>query len=318
MNLRSSNSIPHADVGMPGRVESVVRWFSGRQFGLASLSLIAALLLLVGALLAIPESAGKAGSFAADFRKWCFGTDSAGETNTVRVVLFFLDPLVLGVIISVLWKKQMKEARMKEILFYSIFSLALVIGLSAYFAWGSEKEIAFPAEQLRMSQAAPEFSLVDQSGTQVSLASCKGRIVLMTAFFTTCHNTCPLIMNQIKRSLARLPASQSQALTVLAVSMDPERDTVDKLNSYARTTDLKTPQYHLLTGESRQIHSLLEKLSIGRVKNPQTGNIEHANIILLVDRFGKIAYRFTLGETQEKWMGQAIELLLKEETTMNP
>ncbi len=41
--------------------------------------------------------------------------------------------------------------------------------------------------------------------------------------------------------------------------------------------------------------------------------IDHANLFLLVDRAGRIAYRLTLGERQQRWLTSALEFLLREE-----
>jgi cytochrome oxidase Cu insertion factor (SCO1/SenC/PrrC family) len=54
-------------------------------------------------------------------------------------------------------------------------------------------------------------------------------------------------------------------------------------------------------------------LQIARERNPQTGMIDHANLFIVLDRKGTIAYRFTLGEHQEHWLARALQLLTREQ-----
>jgi protein SCO1 len=53
-------------------------------------------------------------------------------------------------------------------------------------------------------------------------------------------------------------------------------------------------------------------MGIERVRNAETGLIDHANLFLVIDRQGRVAYRFTLGDRQEQWLVSALRLLLAE------
>jgi protein SCO1/2 len=48
------------------------------------------------------------------------------------------------------------------------------------------------------------------------------------------------------------------------------------------------------------------------LRDTDTGLIDHANLFILIDREGRVAYRFTLGERQQDWLGNALRLLLGE------
>jgi len=70
--------------------------------------------------------------------------------------------------------------------------------------------------------------------------------------------------------------------------------------------------YHFLTGNKDLVNQYLDQLDFARKYNPKTGEYTHANIILIVDKNNKLAYRFTINEEQKKLAIQAIQLLLKE------
>ena len=97
------------------------------------------------------------------------------------------------------------------------------------------------------------------------------------------------------------------------------------LHRYAMAID--TPDWSLLPtteedvgrrrslGPSAPLERLLDRVQIARERDPETGVISHANLFLLIDRDGRIAYRFGLGERQQRWLTSALRILLREETT---
>lgn len=73
---------------------------------------------------------------------------------------------------------------------------------------------------------APEFSLPDHSGQQVSLASLRGRVVLVNFWATWC-GTCEVEMPSMER-LAREMRARNKPFSLLAVSVDESWDPVRK------------------------------------------------------------------------------------------
>jgi cytochrome oxidase Cu insertion factor (SCO1/SenC/PrrC family) len=75
--------------------------------------------------------------------------------------------------------------------------------------------------------------LTDTKGRIFSLASLKGKYVVLTDFFTSCDDICPLIsinMRDIGDAIKK--AGLSKSATVLELTIDPQRDTVARLKAY--------------------------------------------------------------------------------------
>jgi protein SCO1 len=173
-------------------------------------------------------------------------------------------------------------------------------------------ELPFPAERLRTATLAPSFDLVDHEGQPASLEQHRGQIVVLTGVYASCSFTCPMIMAQAKRALVALtPEEQAQAV-VLAITMDPERDDVEALAKLAEAQGIAAPQFRLLTGNPERVNGLLDTLGVARKRDPETGVIDHVNLFVLVDRHGRAAYRFSLGERQEQWLISGMKHLLRE------
>jgi cytochrome oxidase Cu insertion factor (SCO1/SenC/PrrC family) len=63
-----------------------------------------------------------------------------------------------------------------------------------------------------------------------------------------------------------------------------------------------------------EVNDVLDRLEISRSANPMSGEIDHANLFLLIDKGGKLAYRLTLGAQQEQWLVEALRVLVAEHT----
>lgn len=119
-------------------------------------------------------------------------------------------------------------------------------------------------------------------------------------------------MAQAKRVVARLTPEENSDVHFLAVTLDPERDDVEALQTFAKYQKVAAPQFNMLTGSNAEINDVLDRMGIERRYNPETHQIDHTNIYLLVDRTGKVAYRFSLGKLQEDWLVEAVKLLCSE------
>jgi protein SCO1 len=123
-----------------------------------------------------------------------------------------------------------------------------------------------------------DFTLRDQDGRQVSLASLRGQVVVLSFLYSTCQDTCPLQAQQIKGALDRL----GHDVPVLAVSVDPANDS--RLN--ARRFLLKqgmTGRMRFLLGDRATLEPIWKAYGI----QPQGQGYEHTAAIQLIGRDGR-------------------------------
>jgi len=196
--------------------------------------------------------------------------------------------------------------------------LALMILASAYIVSKDLRtrdkieNLEFPAESIRTAELPPVIELTNHLGEPFSLQDTQGDVVMITALYATCPHTCPVIIQQAKRVAEQLTEAQRQDLRILGITMDPENDSPEALAELAEMHGLEAPLFEFLTGDPDQVNALLDQFNILRERDPETGVINHVNIYFLLDRQGKIAYRLTLGDQQERWLHSALTLLLEE------
>jgi protein SCO1/2 len=291
------------------------------RFPALALSLLGGFSLAMFVLLLLPTGGDGMGQFAEDFKVWCFGYDPAtGSVQWHTIGTAVVEPLMLAALIVGVWWAPLRDGvrgQRRSLLRWSGGGLltALIISGSLLFSVEparADGDLPFPAEELRMAQTPPAFRLIDQDGRPATLDDARGKVVLVTAVYATCGSTCPMLMAQARRAVASLTPAQRADLRVMAITLDPAHDTREQLAAMARAQRLEAPQWRLLTGEPAEVERVLDRFDVSRRRNPETGVIEHANLFLLLDRRGRIAYRLGLGESQERWLAVALALLLDE------
>ncbi len=80
---------------------------------------------------------------------------------------------------------------------------------------------------------APAFALTSHEGEAISLASLRGRPVLLFFGFTRCPDVCPLTLARLQRVLEEAGVGEDD-ITVALITVDPEHDSPEVLGGYVR------------------------------------------------------------------------------------
>ncbi|MGH7935121.1 MAG: SCO family protein [Candidatus Binataceae bacterium] len=157
---------------------------------------------------------------------------------------------------------------------------------------GCEKntvEISTPPEQAESgsfaasntAQCLPDVSLVDQHGTAVSLASLKGKPVLIDFIYTTCPTLCPLLTAKLAAVAKLLGPRLGSEVTFVSITIDPEHDHPRQLLDYAKSHEANDEGWLFLTGTPAQVEGVLKLFKIKRRINPN-GSIDHVALGFLL------------------------------------
>ncbi len=127
----------------------------------------------------------------------------------------------------------------------------------------------------------PPFELVDQAGKPFNLASVAGKDVVIGAFHTTCHETCPLYTALFLQLAKQAPSS----VALVEVTTDPRTDTPAVLTSYATEVGAN---WTFATGTAQQVADFWKPFGV----QIATGDT-HTSTLVLVDSHGyvRIVYR---------------------------
>ncbi len=125
--------------------------------------------------------------------------------------------------------------RWLRIVFAVSLGIILAAGVLLWTTKGTDKAVTVPPTPLPSLGPAPGFELTNQDGQRVSLSDFKGRVVLMTFFYSTCPiNFCPLLNANLRQARDLLDKPSREKVVLLSITFDPEIDTPEVLRKYAK------------------------------------------------------------------------------------
>lgn len=141
--------------------------------------------------------------------------------------------------------------------------------------------------------------LVDQHGERASPAGFPGGPAILAFAFGHCTTVCPAVVHDVRS--ARTSTGRTR-IPLVVITLDPWRDTPEHLPMIASAWELG-PQDRVLSGSIESVERVLDALDVQRWRDSRTGNIEHANVIMITDGRGRVVHRL------DGWWGRVDELL---------
>lgn len=127
---------------------------------------------------------------------------------------------------------------------------------------------------------AKNFTLTDQNGHRVTLASYRGHVVLLTFIHSLCQDDCPFMVEQIKGALNDLPAN-GQGIPTIGVSVAPKEDTVANRRKFLALHRM-SDRIAFVNGPPATVRQVWHDFAIA----PGTGPQGHSAFVLLIDKKG--------------------------------
>ena len=102
----------------------------------------------------------------------------------------------------------------------------------------------------------PYWSFVDQLGDTITKEEVKGKVCLVDFFFSHCPTICPMMTLNMKKIQDRVERECLDNVEFISYTVDPQRDSVERLFEYANSYDVNFDNWHLMTGDQQSIYEL--------------------------------------------------------------
>ena len=138
---------------------------------------------------------------------------------------------------------------------------------------------------------APDFLLTNQDSILISNDDMIGKVYVLEFFFTRCPDIC-IEMNQNMKLLDEEFGDYND-FGIISITIDPNNDTPSILKKYSESLDVKSQNWHFLTGEKEYIYDLAN-IGFNIFANQNSnfiGGFEHQGYFALVDKDGYIRSR---------------------------
>jgi len=172
------------------------------------------------------------------------------------------------------------------------------LGLAAAIALLPQvRERIFPSVEQQISGKAlvgGAFTLTDNTGKRVTDQDYRGRYTLVFFGYTSCPDICPAGLQLMAGALDKLGA-KAERITPIFISVDPQRDTPEKLAAYVKNFD---PRLVGLTGTPDEIAAVAKAYKVYYAKvpskeRPDDYTMDHTSIIYVMDPKGEFVTHFT-------------------------
>jgi len=164
---------------------------------------------------------------------------------------------------------------------------------------------------LAVGASVPDFTLTDQTGAPVSLSQLRGHVVVVNFIYTSCALTqfCFRVTNHFASIARRFEDRLGKDLTLLTVTFDPARDTVDVLRDYAKQWHAAPGTWRFLTGDVNDVRRVCDLFGVSYFADE--GLMNHSLRAAVIDRTGTLAARIEGNEYSAAQLGDLVAEVLR-------
>ena len=186
--------------------------------------------------------------------------------------------------------------------------ITIVVGLSAFYV-----QMRKGRPRLSSMPIGGDFSIPATNGT-FNLKDYRGKVVLLYFGFTFCPDICPTTLATLGALLKDLPQKHKKQVESLFISVDPQRDDLNKLREYV---EFFYPKMIGATDTSEKVQKLAKKYGVTYQKYyPTEGDayytVDHSTQAFIINQDGEVAELILHGESVEK-ITKKLNKYLKEE-----
>ncbi len=172
-----------------------------------------------------------------------------------------------------------------------VLPLGLILLLSMALAWLVLLWHPEPSQSIKIRQAPQggDFTLNSASGP-VSLESMRGKVVVIYFGYTMCPDVCPTSLGLLSAALNGLSQDELEQVRGLFISVDPDRDGLDRLQTYAAFFH---PNIQGVTGTNEQVAVVAGQYGAAyrksKLDSAMDYAVDHSADLYVVDRNGKLS-----------------------------
>lgn len=171
-------------------------------------------------------------------------------------------------------------------------AVLLGLGLTGRLPFGSP---SFNGILMQSPDPVPDFELAAANGQRVKLSDFRDKLVLLYFGYTFCPDVCPTTLNEVKKAYQQL-GDAAEDVSVIMVTVDPERDTPQVLAEYLSYFD---PSFIGLSGTTEEIVAAGTPLGLYFAKDEgsaATGYlVSHTSSLFLIDQDGYLRLVYSYG-----------------------
>lgn len=180
------------------------------------------------------------------------------------------------------------------------FGLLALIGVVMGITYAMPKTEKFRGTLYEPAQAAPDFSLSRSDGSEYRLNQQRGKVVLLFFGYTSCPDVCPTTLAELRKIDSEV-ANGTNQVQVVFVTVDPERDTPEKIQKYV---SIFNPDFIGLSGSESELSPIWKAYGVYREIDKSTTTatgylVTHTARLYVIDKDGNLRLSYSYGSATE-------------------
>ena len=181
----------------------------------------------------------------------------------------------------------------------------LMGGIAAWFVFQKAPLELKTTQLFPTPRSVIAFSMTDHKGKTFTQENLKGKWSILFAGYTSCPDICPTTMGKLSNAYSKL--NTIAPLQVVLVSVDPQRDTQDKLNAYI---EFFNPEFVAVTTEHKNLIPITRSLGMAYSMVGEGDNylVDHSASLVLISPKGE---RFAMIKPKSDKLGKVPQIKTK-------
>jgi protein SCO1 len=168
----------------------------------------------------------------------------------------------------------------------------------------------FAGQAVVPSPPPMDFTLKASDGSEFRLSQQRGKVVLLNFGYTFCPDVCPTTLVELAQVRARLREA-AKRVQVAFITLDPERDTPERLGIYTKAFD---PTFIGLTGSEGHLAQVRTMYGVIAEKEAVSGTpagylLAHSAYTYVIDQEGRLRLLFPFGMSIEEMADDILQLI---------
>lgn len=151
---------------------------------------------------------------------------------------------------------------------------------------------------------------IQSKGKDVNLSDFRGKVIALYFGYTTCPDICPTSLSLLAQAMHQMNEKELENFQAIFISVDPERDTLSRLDEYAK-------YFHksIIAGTAKQDEiDKITKLYGAAYKKVESNSaagylVDHSSYTYIIDKKGQLRYSLKHGTFADKILKAVRELL---------
>lgn len=237
-------------------------------------------------------------------RAACFGSAPGGLPDLGGWILLVGQPLgMIGVLVAVWGEALLRDLALMRghpggrlaLMGVPILLVAGLVGAGRLVAGALGLGASAPGPPAGVPVAVDldisSLALLDQHQRRTPFGELSEGPFLLTVAFGHCGTICPTVVHDVLRARNR---AAFRSIPLVVVTLDPWRDTPERLALLARQWQIGGDDL-VLSGSVAEVEQVLDRLMVGRRRDPATGDIDHVGTVMVVDERGHVVSRLEGG-----------------------